>query len=510
MRVTVASQSSSATFLIGQSFSQLVKFQQQVASGKRISKPSDDPVATDQSLSYSQTISDVDQYLRNASLAKDFMGQTSSTLDELYSNVQEVRTLALAANTASASAESRAAAIEKLNAIQTRVTALANTTHLGRFIFSGQRTQSSPLGYAHSYASAAALTSASATGTADLSGGIALGGPANLVFADASGTAIASVTLTNGMTSTQIVDAVNTAFASVASPGKLQASLDASNQLVLTNTTPGNEPVVNISAASDAAALTAVGLSSALTRGTGGFTPQLTSGTLTINGTAIVVTANDTSAALIARINTRTLTTKVSAELDSGGNIQLIQKDSSQSSVMNVSASGGYTLTNIFGASPAETTDISVYTYVGDTGDINMQTGAFSSDTVNRRADNVFNLDGAANASEPDLFALIDQLKSAITSGDSARVGVQLDFVNKAAARLLVQRVDVGARIQNLEGLTNSLSLAQDNLKELRSKAEDVDITQAVVDLKAQEQVYQASLYSASSMFKLSLLDFLR
>lgn len=394
MRVTLASQTAMARNSMTSVFSKLVDAQEQVSTGKRIFKPSDDPVGTDQALAYSQSISDIDQYMTNATLAKNFMGQTSNALDAVYSQIQEVKTDTLAMNNASATAESRQALADKLDAVKQRLEDLANTQYLGRYIFSGQATDASPLGYQHT-----------------LQGG-------------------------------------------------------------------------------------------------GTFTAQSTSGALTINGVSVPVLAGDTAADLAARINSLSTQHGVTAQ-ESGGQLTLSMKSASTSNSINVSASGGYTLDDIFGANPAETSGTTL-TYAGDTGSIRMQVGQSSYVTANMTGDKVFNMDGAAAAGQPDLFTLIDKVKSAILSGDSTQISTQLTSVNAASDRLLVQRTAIGGRIQNVEGVVSYQETTQDRLKELRSSVEDVDWTQAVINLKTQEQVYQSSLYSASTMLQVSLADYLK
>jgi flagellar hook-associated protein 3 FlgL len=44
----------------------------------------------------------------------------------------------------------------------------------------------------------------------------------------------------------------------------------------------------------------------------------------------------------------------------------------------------------------------------------------------------------------------------------------------------------------------------------LKSAATDADMNEAVIELKAQETAYQASLASAAKIIQTSLLDFLR
>jgi len=185
------------------------------------------------------------------------------------------------------------------------------------------------------------------TGLADISGGITLAAPSSLVFEDGSGTAIATASLTSGMSAAQVVAAIDTAFASVAPPDKVAASLDASGHLVLTNTTEGQTGAVRVSNTSSAIALAALGLSSGTTTGTGTFfTPPATASTLTINGVTVSVDPSDTAVTMANKINSSgagVSATLVDGQialhslvLGSGGNISL-------------SAGAGLTLQDVFG-----------------------------------------------------------------------------------------------------------------------------------------------------------------
>ncbi|MGQ9808989.1 MAG: flagellar hook-basal body complex protein [Armatimonadota bacterium] len=190
-------------------------------------------------------------------------------------------------------------------------------------------------------------SAARVTGTQDISGGISLAGPSDLIFLDGNGNTIATATLTDGMTPSQVVAAIDTAFASVAAPLKVAASVNASGQLVLTNTTEGAESLIRISGSSSAAALSALGLSAGSTTGSGNFfRPPSSANTLTINGVTINIVPTDTAATVAQKINgagagvTATATNgKISLQSlvkGSGGNISL-------------STGLGYTLQDVFG-----------------------------------------------------------------------------------------------------------------------------------------------------------------
>lgn len=68
----------------------------------------------------------------------------------------------------------------------------------------------------------------------------------------------------------------------------------------------------------------------------------------------------------------------------------------------------------------------------------------------------------------------------------------------------------VGSKMNRLELTINRLEDDKINFTELLSLNEDVDMTEAVLNLKAQEIVYNASLQSSMSLMQRSLIDFMR
>lgn len=394
MRITLSSQNAFAKYTIGNTFAALARSQEQVATGKRILKPSDDPVGTDQALIYTQAIRDIDQFVRNIALSKDFMMRTEGAISEMNNIIREMESISQQANNAVLTPSARQGLADKLEAIRTRVIDLTNTKHLGRYIFSGHRTDHSPLGYQHTMAGTAAFA---ATGTA---------------------------------------------------------------------------------------------------------------GTLTLNGVSITVDAAETAGSLVDKINTYTFKHGITAS-EAGGVLTLEMRESSMEPMINLSASGGYTLDDILGAGAAEAIG-STLIYAGDRGNLSMQISPSAMQAPNMHADRMLNLGGAHNPAEPDIFKLLDDLKAAVLSGNPDDLAQQQLHIDEAGKRIMVMYVELGGRMQNLEGVDNYVKATQDSLRELLSKTEDADITQAIVNLKTQEMVYQASLFSASTMFQMSLMDFMR
>ena len=79
----------------------------------------------------------------------------------------------------------------------------------------------------------------------------------------------------------------------------------------------------------------------------------------------------------------------------------------------------------------------------------------------------------------------------------------QQDLVNTAVA-------DLGSRYVRLELTENRLSIQKVDFEELLSENEDVDIVDTIIKFKSAEALYNASLAAASKIVQGSLLDFLR
>jgi flagellar hook-associated protein 3 FlgL len=110
----------------------------------------------------------------------------------------------------------------------------------------------------------------------------------------------------------------------------------------------------------------------------------------------------------------------------------------------------------------------------------------------------------------PAITALFN-LRNNLNAGDSAAItGGDLTAIDAAMDTLIAARAEVGAKTNRLEAAQGRQDLLQVNLKDLRSKTEDVDIVEAISKFSVQETVYKASLEVSGRAIQPSLLDFLR
>lgn len=130
--------------ILGQQ-SQAAKLQQQLATGKRIVSPSDDPAGAARLIGLSEAAKLADQYQRNISSARTALELEDTVLASVVDNLQRARELAVQGLNDSNSAQDRASIALEIRQIKDEVLALANRTNgSGRYLFAGYQVLTEP------------------------------------------------------------------------------------------------------------------------------------------------------------------------------------------------------------------------------------------------------------------------------------------------------------------------------------------------------------------------------
>tara|TARA_R110002096_G_scaffold130643_5_gene279957 strand:- start:50139 stop:51290 length:1152 start_codon:yes stop_codon:yes gene_type:complete len=120
--------------------------QRQISSGRRILTPSDDPIASSRALEMREAISRLTQFDRNAGIATNRLSQEESALNSVNNVLQRVRELALQANNATQSNETRQLIGVELRQQLDQLVQLANQKDgNGSYLFSGNQTDTQPV-----------------------------------------------------------------------------------------------------------------------------------------------------------------------------------------------------------------------------------------------------------------------------------------------------------------------------------------------------------------------------
>ncbi|HVN48890.1 MAG TPA: flagellar hook-associated protein FlgL [Bacteroidota bacterium] len=122
----------------------IVELQTQVATQKRVSKPSDDPQAASSILRLKSMLASNTQYTTNTNNALTMMDTTSSTLDSFASILSDVKTSIARASSSSAGSSELSTYASSIDQDLDELLSLANTKYNGKYIFSGTNTQEQP------------------------------------------------------------------------------------------------------------------------------------------------------------------------------------------------------------------------------------------------------------------------------------------------------------------------------------------------------------------------------
>lgn len=116
------------------------KYQNQLATGKKISLPSDDPIVASRALKLRTDVAEIQQYKRNVDDANSWMDITETTLGQMGDVMHRVRELAVQAGNETNTPEDLDKIKQEMGQLKVQMVHLANTTYAGRYIFSGFKT----------------------------------------------------------------------------------------------------------------------------------------------------------------------------------------------------------------------------------------------------------------------------------------------------------------------------------------------------------------------------------
>lgn len=130
---------------INQQYADLLKLQQQLATGRRVLTPADDPIASARALEVAQSQSANAQYLLNGRSAQSALELQESVLTQVTSLIQDARVLAVNAGNPGLSDTDRASLATDLRGRYAQLLGLANSTDgNGQYLFSGYKGSTQP------------------------------------------------------------------------------------------------------------------------------------------------------------------------------------------------------------------------------------------------------------------------------------------------------------------------------------------------------------------------------
>ncbi|MDP1830895.1 MAG: flagellar hook-associated protein FlgL [Geothrix sp.] len=118
--------------------------QARIGSGKRITRPGDDPTAAALILAFENSIKANAQFLKQADSALSFLKSSEDAVSTAINDTIRLQELAQQGLTSTNGANGRAAMAQEVDALRTNLLALANTREQGKYLFAGTQTQTVP------------------------------------------------------------------------------------------------------------------------------------------------------------------------------------------------------------------------------------------------------------------------------------------------------------------------------------------------------------------------------
>ncbi|GEN57095.1 flagellar hook-associated protein 3 [Halolactibacillus alkaliphilus] len=140
MRVTQSMLSNNMLRNLSKSYTSMNKYMDQLTTGKKINRPSDDPVIAMKGMRYRTEVGNVEQFQRNITEMHTWMETSDDTLDETTQILNRLRDLTVQAANGTYEQNQREAIAKEVDQLQLQLVEAANTKVNNKYIFNGTQT----------------------------------------------------------------------------------------------------------------------------------------------------------------------------------------------------------------------------------------------------------------------------------------------------------------------------------------------------------------------------------
>ena len=140
MRVTQSMLSNNMLLNLNKSYGKMSKLQDQINSGSKITRPSDDPVVAVNGMGYRRDLAKVEQYTRNMITANNWLDSSDESLNQVGEQMKRVRELVIQAANDTNTPEEREKIKMEIDQIRQQIQDVGNTNIGGSYLFSGTNT----------------------------------------------------------------------------------------------------------------------------------------------------------------------------------------------------------------------------------------------------------------------------------------------------------------------------------------------------------------------------------
>ncbi len=140
MRVTNNMLISNLLYNVNSNLVKMSEYQDELATGKKIQSPSDDPIGISKVLKYKTDLSELEQYTTNTQDALSWMQTTEIAIADIGEALQRVRELSVQAANGSNAPDDLDKIKSEIEQLKNHIISAANTSYAGRYVFSSYHT----------------------------------------------------------------------------------------------------------------------------------------------------------------------------------------------------------------------------------------------------------------------------------------------------------------------------------------------------------------------------------
>ena len=140
MRITNSMMTNNVLLNINRNRETLSLYETQMATGKKIQKPSDNPIVAIRALKFRNNVNEIKQYQTNAEDAISWAGVTEQSVTNVTEILKRVRDLSVQATSDILNVDNRKNVVTEIEQLMEQFVNEGNTTYAGRHVFSGYKT----------------------------------------------------------------------------------------------------------------------------------------------------------------------------------------------------------------------------------------------------------------------------------------------------------------------------------------------------------------------------------
>ncbi len=531
MRVTNSMMISDMLWYANKNLEGMNRYQNQLSSGKRVEKPSDDPVAVTSILKYKTDISTAKQYQDNVGEALSWLQVSESSLDDVKEVLQRVRELSIqAANSATNTVEDTQKTASEIEQLKNELITLGNSTYAGKYIFSGFNTDKPLFNEDGTYN--IDFTSQRVNEQKEIQLEVSVGEKMDVatypldIFGFVTNGSFFDGRISYGTQETTA--ATHSAWA-----GTLDMTHDFTTNTTMIFTIDGTTYTPDVSALD-------VTYNNPMTKerflqvmndaedGSGNKLGENANLYYDENGD-FKIESKSFGATSTVVVSNATGITNTSSSTGVVGNTATFSTTGPISDADVLAETGINTLTfNYDGIVKQVSVDFSSLNSVSDlVSNLNTQLNSiYPSGTFTVNGASGSNLDFTINpsndgkvhsmdidftsVSQSQMIVDMENLITALKTGDEVTINATIDKVDNHLDSVLTQMGEIGGKTNRAEFIKSRQKDNEINYTDLLSKSQDVDYSKAIMMFKSLESIYRASLSVGSKVIQPSLVDFIR